>query len=106
MPLVFAYGTLQDEKVQLSTFGRLLRGHRDELIGFELAAASDKTHANVTFTGKDASRVSGTVFEITDAELAVADEYERVAAYTRITASLASGEQTWVYVDARSVPGA
>jgi gamma-glutamylcyclotransferase (GGCT)/AIG2-like uncharacterized protein YtfP len=50
--------------------------------------------------------VSGTVFEITDAELAAADEYERLAAYKRIAAMLASGKQAWVYVDARSAPGA
>ena len=38
MPLVFAYGTLQDEKVQIAAFGRLLRGHPDELVGFELSS--------------------------------------------------------------------
>ncbi len=35
MPLLFSYGTLQQEDVQLSTFGRLLQGQRDELLGFE-----------------------------------------------------------------------
>jgi hypothetical protein len=35
MPLLFSYGTLQQEDVQLSTFGRLLHGQRDELPGFE-----------------------------------------------------------------------
>ena len=54
------------------------------------------------FTGRDDSRVSGTVFEISDAELASADEYERLASYKRIAATLAWGKQTWVYVDARS----
>jgi hypothetical protein len=54
MPLLFSYGTLQQEHVQLSTFGRLLQGQRDELVGFEpssvtiedpqVAAASGKTH--------------------------------------------------------------
>jgi gamma-glutamylcyclotransferase (GGCT)/AIG2-like uncharacterized protein YtfP len=117
MPLLFSYGTLQQEQVQLSTFGRRLQGQKDELLGFEpsvvciedpqVAAASGRTHHdNVTFTGRDDSRVSGTVFEISDAELAAADEYERVAAYKRIAAMLASGKQTWVYVDGRSAPGA
>jgi gamma-glutamylcyclotransferase (GGCT)/AIG2-like uncharacterized protein YtfP len=46
------------------------------------------------------------VFEITDAELAAADQYEQLAAYKRITAALASGKQAWVYVDARSAPAA
>ena len=117
MPLLFSYGTLQQENVQLSTFGRLLQGQRDELPGFEqslvqiggpqVVATSGKTHhANVTFNGRNDSRVSGTVFEITDAELAAADRYEQSAAYQRIAAVLASGKQAWVYVDARSAPGA
>ena len=113
MPLLFSYGTLQQENVQLSTFGRLLHGHQDELLGFEqslvkiedpqVVATSGKTHhANVTFNGRNDSRVSGTVFEITDAELAAADQYEQVAAYKRVVAMLASGKQAWVYVDSRS----
>ena len=117
MPLLFSYGTLQQESVQLSTFGRMLQGQRDELPGFEpsfvkidepqVVATSGKTHhANVTFNGRNDSRVSGTVFEITDAELAAADQYEQLAAYKRVTALLASGKQAWVYVDVRSAPGA
>jgi hypothetical protein len=117
MPLVFSYGTLQEERVQLSTFGRLLRGQRDELPGFEpsvvkiedpqVAAASGRTHHdNATFTGRSDSRVRGMVFEITEAELAAADGYERAAAYVRISVTLASGTRAWVYVDARSAPRA
>lgn len=102
MPLVFSYGSLQEERVQLSTFGRLLPGSRDELVGFELASA--RGHANVVRSGRSDSRVSGTVFEITDAELAAADRYEQRDGYTRIAASLASGTQAWVYVDAQSAP--
>jgi gamma-glutamylcyclotransferase (GGCT)/AIG2-like uncharacterized protein YtfP len=101
----------------LSTFCRLLRGLKDELPGFELSsariedpqvvAANGQTHyANVRFNGRNDSRVSGTVFEITDAELAAADRYEQLAAYKRIVAKLASGTQAWVYVDACSVLGA
>ncbi len=112
MPFVFSYGTLQQEEVQLSTFGRRLEGQRDELLGFEqsvvkienpeLVASSGKTHhANVTFNGRNDSRVSGTVFEITDAELAAADRYERLAAYKRVATTLASGKGAWVYVDGR-----
>lgn len=95
--------------MQLSTFGRLLQGQPDELPGFEpslskiedaqIVASSGKTyHANATFNGQDESRVRGTVFEITDAELAAADEYERLAAYKRIAARLASGRKAWLYV--------
>ena len=117
MPLLFSYGTLQQENVQLSTFGRLLQGQRDELPGFEqslariedpqVVATSGKTHhANVTFNGRNDSRVIGAVFEITDAELAAADQYEQLAQYERVAVMLASGKQAWVYVDARSAPEA
>jgi gamma-glutamylcyclotransferase (GGCT)/AIG2-like uncharacterized protein YtfP len=116
MPRLFSYGTLQQENVQLSTFGRLLQGQKDKLLGFEqslvmiedpqVVATSGKTHHPIVkFNGRNDSRVSGTVFEITDAELAGADQYE-VAAYKRVAAMLASGKQAWVYVDARFAPGA
>jgi gamma-glutamylcyclotransferase (GGCT)/AIG2-like uncharacterized protein YtfP len=109
MPLIFAYGTLQEDHVQLSTFGRLLQGRRDRLPGYEpsLAAIDDprvvkatgKTHhTNVSFTGRPASHVNGVVFEITDAELEAADRYERLASYVRIAATAASGERVWIYV--------
>ena len=109
MPLLFSYGTLQDERVKLSTYGRRLAGERDELVGFEpalvpindpaVAATLGKTHhANARFTGRPESRVPGTVFEVTDAELASTDEYEISFLYKRLLADLASGRQTWVYV--------
>ena len=114
MPLLFSYGTLQQDNVQLSTFGRLLQGQRDELVGYEqsfvqietphvVAISGETHHPIVKFNGRPDSRVSGTVFEITDAELASADEYE-VSAYTRVAATLASGKEAWVYVDTRFAP--
>ncbi len=83
-----------------------------ELLGFEqslvkiedlqVVATSGKTHhLNVSLNGRNDSRVSGTVFEITDAELAAADQYEQIAAYKRVAAMLASGKQAWVYVHGR-----
>jgi len=114
MPLLFSYGTLQQEGVQRSTFGRRLKGEADELVGYsqtmvkiedaDVVAKSGKTHHPiVAYSGRDGDRVSGTVFEITDAELAAADAYE-VDAYKRVSAPLASGRRAWVYVDARGAP--
>lgn len=111
MPWLFSYGTLQQDTVQLSTFGRLLDGHRDELVGFELStfkvedpqfvATSGKAHhAIVKRNGAPESRVTGMVFELTEKELASADGYEP-AGYKRIATTLASGKQAWVYADAR-----
>ena len=41
--------------------------------------------------------VEGTVFEVSAADLAAADEYE-VADYRRVAVPLRSGQQAWVYV--------
>src|SRR4051812_32640792 len=106
MPFIFSYGTLRDERVQLTTYGRRLEGTYDELVGFEpstvqiaaadLPAAGGRTHyANVTFTGQNASRVAGMVFEITDDELTATDRYELTASYTRVPVVLASGTTAW-----------
>ena len=110
MPLLFSYGTLQQEAVQRSTFGRLLRGEPDELVGFEqslfevedpefVAASGKGGHAIVRYTGRPESRVRGTVFEVTEGELASADRYEP-AGYERVSAVLASGRRAWVYAAA------
>jgi len=112
--LLFSYGTLQIDAVQLSTFGRKLVGTPDALPGFaqsmmkiedaEVVATSGKTHHPiVAFTGRDTDSVRGTVFQITEEELRNADKYE-VAAYRRIAAILRSGARAWVYVDARYAP--
>ena len=112
MVLLFSYGTLQQEAVQLSLFGRRLVGHPDELIGFEqglfeiedpefVATSGKAHHAIVRYNGRSDSRVRGTVLEVSDSELASADEYEP-AGYKRLFATLASGKQAWVYAEARS----
>jgi hypothetical protein len=111
MPLLFSYGTLQQEAVQTSTFGRLLEGQPDELIGFEqsllriadpqFVATSGRTHNSIVkFNGRKDSRVRGTVFEVSESELVKADQYEPMG-YKRISALLASGRRAWVYADAR-----
>ena len=110
MPLLFSYGTLQQEAVQISTFGRRLRGEPDELVGFEqsmfriedpefVATSGKADHAIVRFTGRHDSRVKGTVLEVTERELAEADAYEP-AGYERILAPLAFGREAWVYAAA------
>ena len=114
MPLLLSYGTLQQEGVQRSTFGRSLTGSADALVGYaqsmvkiedpDVVATSGKTHHPIVrHSGDAAHRVAGTVFEISDAELAQADAYE-VDAYRRVSVTLGSGRQAWVYVDARHAP--
>jgi gamma-glutamylcyclotransferase (GGCT)/AIG2-like uncharacterized protein YtfP len=108
MPLLFSYGTLQWDNIQRLTFGRSLQGQRDELVGYELgsvkiedpqeAAMTGLTHhADVVFNGRDDSRISGTLFEVTDADLDAADRYEHPAGYRREELVLASAKKAWVY---------
>ena len=114
--LLFSYGTLQLERVQMATFGRLLSGTRDALPGFALvplaiddqavvAISGTARHTMATFTGITSDVVSGTVLAITVDELQKADTYE-VAAVTRVAVVLQSGTRAWAYVDARRVPSA
>ncbi|MBU8872447.1 gamma-glutamylcyclotransferase [Reyranella sp. MMS21-HV4-11] len=107
---LFSYGTLQQEEVQLATFGRLLEGRADALPGyatslFEIKDAgvvktSGKTHHFMARpTGNPRDEVAGVVFRITAAELAAADTYE-VSDYKRVAVHLKSGLEAFVYVAA------
>jgi gamma-glutamylcyclotransferase (GGCT)/AIG2-like uncharacterized protein YtfP len=111
MPLLFSYGTLQQEGVQIAVFGRKLAGERDELVGYErsLVRLEDPRFAGnddgafypiVRFKEGSATRVSGTVLTLSDDDLACADAYEP-APYKRVAVTLASGKQAWVYADER-----
>ena len=100
MPYLFSYGTLQQVSVQASTFGRLLEGSADNLIGFIVAELKILDVAVIAkFTGLRQNRVPGTVFEVSEEELNQADRYE-VDSYRRILATLESGKSAWVYVEA------
>jgi gamma-glutamylcyclotransferase (GGCT)/AIG2-like uncharacterized protein YtfP len=109
--LLFSYGTLRQPEVQLATFGRLLAGREAAVVGYRLDWLTITDPAVIATSGSDrhpllmpdldpdstAEPVSGTVFEITAAELLAADEYE-VDDYARVLVPLDSGEQAWVYV--------
>lgn len=104
MPVLFSYGSLQRPDIQLSTFGRLLDGHPDALVGYE--AGQSGPHANAVFNGRSASRVPGTAFDVTDAELGAADRYELADNYARVAVVLASGTHAWVYTAGPTRAGA
>jgi gamma-glutamylcyclotransferase (GGCT)/AIG2-like uncharacterized protein YtfP len=105
---VFSYGTLQLRAVQRSLFGREIDGRPDRLAGYELsvvqipdpvaaALTGSDRYPIVRATGDSAQQIDGTVFELTEAELAVADDYE-ADDYARALVSLESGVTAWVYV--------
>lgn len=110
MERLFSYGTLRDEKVQHSVFGRTVVGRPDAIVGCRLEPVSivDKKsiaisgtadHTILIKTGNDADEISGVLFEITEEELALADAYED-AAYVRVRVRLRSGTDAWVYAKA------
>jgi gamma-glutamylcyclotransferase (GGCT)/AIG2-like uncharacterized protein YtfP len=108
--LLFSYGTLQDRNVQIANFGRELTGREDALPGYarglvpindnDVAAAlrGESHYANAELSSNPEDAVPGTVFEITEQELAAADAYEEDAEYVRIFVTLRSGAQAWVYI--------
>jgi gamma-glutamylcyclotransferase (GGCT)/AIG2-like uncharacterized protein YtfP len=106
--LLFSYGTLRQREVQLTTFGRVLDGRPDAIVGYDLdyvtitdphviAASGSDRHPILRPTDRADAAVEGTVFVVSAAELAAADEYE-VDDYRRIAVPLRSGERAWVYV--------
>jgi hypothetical protein len=108
---LFSYGTLQTEAVQLATFGRLLEGKPDVLVGYRLrmiqiedqdfvALSGTAQHRNLQFTGAASDLVEGTVLKVTRKELEQSDEYEPDG-YRRVLAQLKSGINAWVYLNTR-----
>ena len=94
---LFSYGTLQDEEVQLSTFGRTLAGEPDTLPSY--AKGMCGPYLNIRFTGLKSDFVQGIRLDVTKAELDDADIYEATADYKRMEVQLNSGRRAWVYLN-------
>lgn len=108
--LLFSYGTLRRETVQLATFGRRLEGRPDVLAGFALspmritdphviAASGADVHTIARPSGDPEDRIPGLVFSLTPAEIESADRYES-GPIERIRVRLESGAEAFVYVAA------
>ncbi|RZL05891.1 MAG: gamma-glutamylcyclotransferase [Pedobacter sp.] len=108
---LFSYGTLQDVDVQLKLFNRKLTGKPDSIKGYKLSrveikddevvAISGLTHHLILIPGDIVDSVDGMVFEITNQELVLADDYE-AEDYQRVLVPAISGINVWVYVQADS----
>lgn len=106
--LLFSYGTLRLPEVQRATFGREVPGRSDAIVGYDLDYVTITDPHVIRTSGSDRhpilrpaagteAHVDGMVFEISESELAAADEYE-VDDYRRIAVPLRSGATAWVYV--------
>ena len=94
----------------MATYGRLLEGEADALVGYQLEqlviddpsvveVSGKAVHTIARATGNPADRISGTVFELSDAELHSTDAYE-TKAYSRIEVTLGSSRRAFAYVAA------
>lgn len=112
MPLLFSYGTLQLEQVQIETYGRKLEGDKDVLQcyrieqleitdPFVLKTSGERFHPIAKKSGDPTDELEGMVFKITDEELAETDKYE-VSDYERVEETFKSGVQAWIYTAKRS----
>lgn len=106
--LLFSYGTLQLEKVQLASFGRKLKGHKAVLKGYKvgqlqitdpavLELSNQQFHPVALKTGNADDQIEGMLFEVSAAELEMADKYE-VSDYMRIQETFDSGHVGWIYI--------
>lgn len=110
---LFSYGTLQLEKVQLATFGRILKGEPDSLSGFKLEQLKitdehvlDKSELDfhpiaIPSINQD-DTIAGVLFEVSTDELIQSDSYE-VSDYKRVEAKFKSGKLGWIYVINQSI---
>ena len=99
MERIFTYGTLQDAPIQLRIIGRILdEGTADSLRDYKMAKLHSPPHVYNIIQPQVGVVIHGIVYEVTSEELAKIDEYEGDA-YLRISVSLVSNTQVWVYRD-------
>ena len=110
---LFSYGTLQDPRVQLATYGRLVEGVPDALRGYVLvklviddphvvSLSGKAVHTIARHSGNPEDHIPGTVLFLSATELSSSDDYE-VDAYARTEVTLESGRRAFVYVEAESL---
>lgn len=106
--LVFAYGILKIEKIQVKNYGKKLEGSSDILRGYKLNSITIKdtvliedietNNFEIAVNTKDENDIiEGFVFEINGEELAKTDQYLNTH-YMRVLETNQKGEDVWVYV--------
>lgn len=105
---LFSYGTLQFKRVQIETYGRLLKGKKAILKGYKLGLIEIKNTSVIQKSGKKFhpiaiksnnpnNKIEGMLFEITEKELLKTDTYE-VDDYKRVSEDFDLGIKAWIYV--------
>nr|WP_299888867.1 gamma-glutamylcyclotransferase family protein [uncultured Lacinutrix sp.] len=106
--LLFSYGTLQLDNVQIETYGRKLYGKKDILMGYRLdnmqikdesilKKSNQEFHPIAIKSDISEEKIEGKIFEINTEELLNTDLYE-VDDYKRVLETFKSGLKAWVYI--------
>jgi len=105
---IFSYGTLQKEETQLRLFGRILNGSSDILEDYKISSI-EISDENFLTTGEGRSQktlvptgvcgdfVEGMVYEISEEELRLVEDYEPKN-YRRMKVVLKSGNEAWIFI--------
>jgi gamma-glutamylcyclotransferase (GGCT)/AIG2-like uncharacterized protein YtfP len=102
MENLFAYGSLREEEVQKSIFGRILKGVPEKLQGYVVKRIEIEeefgleNYPIITPTEDSSDCIEGIVYELTVQELQLSDTYEGNS-YTRIEVPLQSKQLVWAY---------
>lgn len=102
MEKLFAYGSLKENDIQQTIFGRSLQGTPVTLMGYvvkEILIEEEfgmEPYPIIAATNNDEDTIDGMLYELTVRELQLADTYEGKY-YKRIEVQLQSNEVAWAY---------
>jgi hypothetical protein len=100
MILLFSYGTLRDEKIQLEEFDVTfeIENELEEIKGYDMSEINiDGNFYNIVVEGKIESTITGSIVHIPENLIYLVDEYEGET-YKRISVKTKSGRDCMIYV--------
>ena len=97
--LLFVYGTLRDQQVQLDIIGRLVQGTPDAILGYGTSTITIEDCVYPILVPALDGIVEGEVLRVSKDELDKIDVYE-TDDYQRVKVKLKSGTEAWVYITA------
>lgn len=97
--LLFVYGSLQDQQVQLEIIGRLVKGTPDVLLGYGISTITIENCVYPILVPMPGGIVEGEILRVSKDELHDIDIYE-ADEYRRVKVKLQSGTEVWVYTSA------
>ncbi|OXG08442.1 gamma-glutamylcyclotransferase (GGCT)/AIG2-like uncharacterized protein YtfP [Flavobacterium araucananum] len=104
MEQFFSYGTLRSKEIQMRVLNKILTGTPDHLISYKLKDLKIEEEFGMAdyhvaiASENPADSIKGTVFKISNDDLAKIDLFESNA-YKRVQVTLKSGIVAWIYIE-------